>query len=69
VLTEHGCKIAPRTFYAWLARPPSARTLWDTVTLLCSKYYLVQGCPRHKSDDLDQHHRPHVAQRMAVRLT
>ncbi|MEB3072120.1 IS3 family transposase [[Mycobacterium] vasticus] len=31
VLTEHGCKIAPRTFYAWLARPPSARALWDMV--------------------------------------
>lgn len=31
MLTEHGCKIAPRTFYAWLARPPSARALWDMV--------------------------------------
>jgi len=31
VLTEHGVTIAPRTFYAWLSRPPSARALWDTV--------------------------------------
>lgn len=26
VLTEHGCQIAPRTLYAWLSRPPSARS-------------------------------------------
>lgn len=40
VLTEHGCKIAPRTFYAWLARPPSARALWDTViTEVLAGYY------------------------------
>ena len=31
MLSEHGCQIAPRTFYAWLTRPPSARALWDTV--------------------------------------
>ena len=31
MLSKHGCQIAPRTFYAWLSRPPSARTLWDTV--------------------------------------
>ena len=31
VLTVHGCQIAPRTFDAWLTRPPSARALWDTV--------------------------------------
>ncbi|MBU8826538.1 IS3 family transposase [Mycolicibacterium goodii] len=40
VLTEHGCAIAPRTFYAWLSRPPSARTLWDTViTEVLAGYY------------------------------
>jgi transposase-like protein len=33
VLSEHGCRIAPRTFYAWLGREPSKRALWDmTVT-------------------------------------
>lgn len=40
MLTEHGCAIAPRTFYAWLSRPPSARTLWDTViTEVLAGYY------------------------------
>lgn len=29
VLTEHGCTIAPRTYYAHKARPASARTLRD----------------------------------------
>lgn len=29
MLTEHGCQIAPRTFYAWVAREPSKRALWD----------------------------------------
>ena len=33
VLCEHGWQIAPRTFYAWLGRPPSKRALWDmTIT-------------------------------------
>jgi putative transposase len=31
VLTEHGCPIAPRTFYAWASRAPSQRSLWDIV--------------------------------------
>lgn len=40
MLSEHGCQIAPRTFYAWLSRPPSARTLWDTViTEVLAGYY------------------------------
>ncbi len=30
-LSAHGVPIAPRTYYAHLARPPSARALWDTV--------------------------------------
>lgn len=29
VLTEHGCKIAPQTYYAFKARPASARTVRD----------------------------------------
>lgn len=29
VLTEHGCKIAPQTYYAFKKRPPSARSLRD----------------------------------------
>ncbi len=40
VLSAHGVQIAPRTFYAWLARPPSKRALWDTaVTELLAGYY------------------------------
>jgi putative transposase len=40
VLTEHGCQIAPRTFYAWLSRPPSARALWDmTITEVLASFY------------------------------
>ena len=31
VLTEHGCMIAPRTFWVWAGRAPSARSLWDQV--------------------------------------
>ena len=30
-LSAHGVPIAPRTYYARLCRPPSARALWDTV--------------------------------------
>jgi putative transposase len=33
VLTEHGCKIAPSTFYAAKARPPSKRAVRDAVVL------------------------------------
>ncbi len=41
VLTEHGCTIAPRTFYAWLARPLSKRALWDaTITAVLASYYV-----------------------------
>jgi putative transposase len=29
VLTEHGCKIAPSTYYAHKSRPPSARAVRD----------------------------------------
>jgi putative transposase len=40
VLSEHGWKIAPRTFYAWLGRPPSNRALWDmTITEVLAGYY------------------------------
>lgn len=40
VLTEHGASISPRTFYAWVARPPSKRALWDTaVTGILAGYY------------------------------
>jgi putative transposase len=39
-LSAHGCKIAPRTYYAWAVRAPSKRTLWDTtVTEVLAGYY------------------------------
>lgn len=40
VLSERGCAIAPRMFYARLSSPPSARTLWGTViTEVLAGYY------------------------------
>ncbi len=39
MLCEQGCKIAPRTFYAWQSRPPSRRGLWEmTVTEILAGY-------------------------------
>lgn len=41
VLTEHGCAIAPRTFYAWRTRGPSKRALWDAaITSILASYYV-----------------------------
>ncbi len=34
VLTEHGCPIAPETYYAALRRPPCARAVRDTAVLV-----------------------------------
>jgi len=43
VLTTHGHQIAPRTYYAWLKRAPSKRSLWDmTVTEVLAGYYVPQ---------------------------
>lgn len=40
VLTEHGCQIAPRTFYAWASRAPSKRVLSDlALTGVLAGYY------------------------------
>ncbi|ULN70827.1 IS3 family transposase [Mycolicibacterium smegmatis] len=53
MLTEHGCQIAPRTFYAWLTRPPSARTLWDTViTEVLAGFYEPDEYGRRKPESL-----------------
>ncbi|MGV7815616.1 IS3 family transposase [Mycobacterium kansasii] len=53
VLSEHGCQIAPRTFYAWLSRPPSARALWDTViTEVLAGYYEPDQHGRRKPESL-----------------
>ena len=53
MLTEHGCQIAPRTFYAWLTRPPSARALWDTViTEVLAGFYEPDEHGRRKPESL-----------------
>ncbi|MBP6995036.1 MAG: IS3 family transposase [Phycicoccus sp.] len=40
VLTEHGVKVAPRTYHAWAARPPSPRSLSDArYTQILGQYY------------------------------
>lgn len=51
MLTEHGCATAPRTFYAWLARPLSARALWHTVTTeVLAGYYEPDEHDRRKPE-------------------
>ncbi len=53
MLFEHGCPIAPRTFYAWQARPPSKRALWDmTVTEVLTGYYEPDADGRRKPESL-----------------
>jgi hypothetical protein len=50
---EHGCRIAPRTFYAWLNRQPSKRALWDmTVTEVLAGYYEPDEQGRRKPESL-----------------
>jgi putative transposase len=47
-LTAHGCRIAPRTYYAWAHRAPSKRALWDTtVTELLAGYYEPDRADEH----------------------
>ncbi len=42
-LSGHGVKIAPRTFYAFVKRPPSKRELWDiAVGELIGSYHQIQ---------------------------
>lgn len=53
VLTEHGAKIAPRIFYAWLSRSPSKRGLWDmTITEILAGYYEPDANGRRKPESL-----------------
>jgi putative transposase len=52
-LTAHGCKIAPRTYYAWTTRAPSKRALWDTtITQLLAGYYEPDECGRRPPESL-----------------
>lgn len=53
VLTEHGAKIAPRTFHAWVVRAPSERSLWDAaVTEVLAGYYEPDESGRKKPESL-----------------
>jgi putative transposase len=53
VLTEHGVKIAPRTFHAWVARAPSKRSLWDaTITEVLAGYYEPDEHGRRRPESL-----------------
>ncbi|WP_435590113.1 IS3 family transposase [Nocardia sp. bgisy118] len=52
-LTAHGCKIASRTFYAWLSRPASKRALWDTaITEILAGYCEPDETGRRKPESL-----------------
>jgi len=53
VLSEHGWKIAPRTYYAWRSRPPSKRELWDlTITEVLAGYYEGDHSGRRRPESL-----------------
>jgi len=53
VLTEHGVKIAPRTFHAWATRAPSKRSLWDaTITEVLAGSYEPDEHGRRKPESL-----------------
>jgi putative transposase len=52
-LSANGIQIAPRTYHAWMARPPSKRSLWDiTVTEVLAGYYLPDKEGRKKPESL-----------------
>jgi len=52
-LSAHGCKIAPRTYYAWAVRAPSRRALWDTtVTEVLAGYYEPDKDGRRRPESL-----------------
>ena len=53
MLSEHGCQIAPRTFYAWKNREPSKRALWDiAITEILAGYYEPDEHGRRKPESL-----------------
>lgn len=53
VLSAHGVKIAPRTFYAWASRPPSKRTLSDiALTGILAGYYEPDEQGRRRPESL-----------------
>lgn len=53
MLTEHGVKVAPRTFHAWATRAPSKRSLWDAaITEILAGYYEPDQDGRRKPESL-----------------
>jgi putative transposase len=52
-LSEHGCQVAPRTYYEWARRGPSKRALWDaTVTEILAGYYTLDEHGKKKPESL-----------------
>lgn len=52
-LSVHGVKIAPRTYYGYLSRPPSKRALWDTaVTEILASIYEPDEHGRRPAESL-----------------
>lgn len=52
-LSEHGCAIASRTYYAWRDRAPSQRALWDmTLIEVLAGYYEPDKDGRRKPESL-----------------
>lgn len=52
-LSDHGCPIAPRTYYAWRGRALSKRALWDiAITAILAGYYEPDQHGRRKPESL-----------------
>lgn len=50
VLTEHGCKIAPSTYYAFSTRPASARSISDAAMLVDIRRVFTASGNRYGAD-------------------
>ncbi len=49
-LSAHGVKIAPRTYWAHVSRPPSKRAMWDmAITEILAGYYQPAGDGRRSA--------------------
>ncbi len=52
-LSAHGVKIAPRTYWAHVSRPPSKRAMWDmAITEILASYYQPAGDGRRPPECL-----------------
>ncbi len=50
VLTEHGCKIAPSTYYAFTTRAPAARSVCDEASLVQARRVCAACGNRYGAD-------------------